>query len=339
MSRFSKLQRIFQSAISQAAADSGMLLGQELSVTSVTLAEVTSDNFIAGVEDACLVAGVNSLGDYPGTFYLVFSLRDAIVMSGSLLGIPPARIAEKSRLAIMEADDFDAFSEILNQMIGSFKSAVQPLLPKFQLKLLPSRRYVPQEEHEPGDELVPSGAYVILAAGLVMSGKELDRLHLLIPTDLALLMDPQEQAPEPQPQAEIGEPDVEGAEVAAEVPQTPLLLLDDDEEERHKRAGELEAAGYKVFAVTIDSPLDQFYDRGIRLVIVSLDNVDDRALAIGMKLRALSRQAPLPVIMSASQWTRTTVLKALKFGARGIVAKPFAAEDLLAKVERYLKAA
>jgi hypothetical protein len=84
---------------------------------------------------------------------MVFSLRDAILMSGILLGIPPARISEKRKLLILEADDIDAFSEIANQIIGTFNTVFQPCLPnKFHLKQLPPTKFVPQMD-EVSDEL------------------------------------------------------------------------------------------------------------------------------------------------------------------------------------------
>jgi DNA-binding response OmpR family regulator len=41
--------------------------------------------------------------------------------------------------------------------------------------------------------------------------------------------------------------------------------------------------------------------------------------------------------MSAECWTRTAVLKALKYGARDIIMKPFNGDDVTTKVRRYCK--
>jgi DNA-binding NarL/FixJ family response regulator len=49
--------------------------------------------------------------------------------------------------------------------------------------------------------------------------------------------------------------------------------------------------------------------------------------------------SPLAIIMCAPNWTRTGVLKALKYGAKDILLKSCDADELVTKVSRFLKAA
>lgn len=358
MTTFLKLQTIFNEALAQAAKESGILLGKELAAQPVETLQTNKLSYFSDLENASFVVGVQSREEYPGVFYLVFALRDAIVMSSSLLGIPPARILEKKRLAIMEADDCDAFAEILNQMIGSFNSVLQPRLPnKVHLKLLPSKKFIPQQDQVTADEPVPEGEYLMLMAQLEMPGQELNRLDLLIPLSLANLFDPEGGAEASAPVAEAALPpavqqecsapvDLAGARKSSAANEdgaaqaTMVLILDDDQFERQQVTEALSAAGVKVVAASLDDNIKELFAAGaVKVALISLTNADDRELAVSIKLRALAHDSQLVIIMCAKQWTRTGVLKALKFGARDIVLKPCSAGELLAKVAKFLKAA
>ncbi len=358
MTTFLKLQMMFNEALSQATKESGILLGKELAAQPVDALQTNKLSYFSDLENASFVVGVQSNEEYRGVFYLVFALGDAIVMSSSLLGIPPARILEKKRLAIMEADDCDAFAEILNQMIGSFNSVFLPRLPnKVHLKLLPSKKFIPQQDQVTAEEPVPEGEYLMLMTQLEMPGQELSRLDLLIPLTLANLFDPEGGAEATAPVAEAAvspavqqecSPAAEPADAPTPAaasgdgaePATIVLILDDDQFERQQVTEALSAAGVKVVAASLDDNIkDLFAAGGVKVALISLTNADDRELAVSIKLRALAHDSPLVIIMCAKQWTRSGVLKALKFGARDIVLKPCSAGELLAKVEKFLKAA
>jgi ActR/RegA family two-component response regulator len=358
MTTFLKLQSIFNEALAQATKEGGILLGKELASQPAEALLTNKLSYFSDLENASFVVGVQSREEYSGVFYLVFALSDAIVMSSSLLGIPPNRILEKKRLAIMEADDCDAFAEILNQMIGSFNSVFQPRLPnKVHLKLLPSKKFIPQQDQVTAEEPVPEGEYLLLMTQLEMPGQELNRLNLLIPLSLANLFDPEggaeaiapvaEAAPSPTGQQEGCAPTGQAgarkpatADGSDETPATMVLILDDDQFERQKVTEALSAAGVNVVAASLDDNIKELFAAGgVKVALISLTNADDRELAVSIKLRALAHDSQLVIIMCAKQWTRTGVLKALKFGARDIVLKPCSAGELLAKVEKFLKAA
>ena len=118
MDGYTTLYGMLETALKQAGEESGMLLGQELSVALLDSLSTSKSSYFGGLDDGCFVLGVGSGDAYAGQFYLIFSLRDAIVLSSILLGIPPMRIQEKKRLCIIENDDIDAFSEIANMVNG-----------------------------------------------------------------------------------------------------------------------------------------------------------------------------------------------------------------------------
>ncbi|MGE3259523.1 MAG: response regulator, partial [Geobacter sp.] len=96
---------MLESALRQAGEEAGMLLGQGLTATLTDSLTFSKAAYFGDLDDGVFVMTIDSREEYPGQFYLVFNLRDAILMSSLLLGIPTARIQEKRRLSIIEADD------------------------------------------------------------------------------------------------------------------------------------------------------------------------------------------------------------------------------------------
>jgi hypothetical protein len=190
MDGYKTLCGMLETALKQAGEESGMLLGQELSIALSDSLATSKTSYFGDLDDGCFVLGVDSGEAYQGQLHLVFSLRDAIVMSSILLGIPPARIQEKKRLSIIENDDIDAFSEIANMVNGALNTVFQSTLPnKVRLKLLPPKKYVPEIDQLNEEDPLPDGDYLMFRSKLEMPGQEMNHLDVLIPVALGNLFD------------------------------------------------------------------------------------------------------------------------------------------------------
>lgn len=374
MDGFVNLTTIVNNAFRQAAEDSGMLLGQELTIGEADIIATNRATYFCDMDDVCFVAEVTASGEYSGTFHTVFGLRDAICMSGFLLGIPPARINEKRRLAIMEDDDVDAFSEIVNQTVGSFNSVFQPAFEnKVHLKVVPPKKFIPETTELTDTEPVPDGEYIMFRARMEMSGLEMGNLDILMPRDLAELFDPPQEEPEPVPEeaaveAEESVDDESAVEGGLDGDETPVaaaaagdadadagadagagsaedavprvLILEDDETDR-RMVGELLAdRGFQLVEARLDADIQEIFSQGgVQLVVLGIHNNDDRDMSLCIKIKAITQGKNLPIIMCAKEWTRTAVLKAVRYGARDIILKPYQGDDVLAKVDRFMNAA
>lgn len=353
MDGFTTLYGMLETALKQAGEESGMLLGQELSITLLDSLSTSKTSYFGGLDDGCFVLGVDSGEAYGGQFYLIFSLRDAIVMSSILLGIPPARIQEKKRLSIIENDDIDAFSEIANMVNGALNTVFQGTLPnKVRLKLLAPKKYIPEIDQLSPEEPLPDGDFLMFRSRLEMPGQEMNHLDVLIPLALANLFDPQPVAEEAvsEPEAEAAAAGRDGSGAGTEENAEPgaagptgvdsIVVLDDDEEQRQLMMELISFTGYQVAEGTLNADIKElFAGRNVRLVIIGSQDADDRELAVCIKVNAMRQDFPPPIIMSAECWTRTAVLKALKYGARDIIIKPFNSDDVASKVRRYCKIA
>jgi CheY-like chemotaxis protein len=342
MSAFEKLQSMLDAAMKQAGEESSMLLGQSLTVAASDLLNTDRKSYFGDEDNAIYVVGVESRESYPGRFYMLFALADAIVMSSILLGIPGPRIQEKRRLCIQEPDDIDAFGEIANQIIGSFNSVFQPKLPeKVHLKLLAPVKYVPGMD-ELTDELpLPEGSYLMYRAPLEIAGQEMNRLDIMIPHPLANLFDPQ---PEADAEAVVAAEDAEAAPAGenagkpAESPdQLRSILVLGDEDGRQVLVDGLASNGLNMIDASLGADVPRLLTQGdVRLAVIALKHTADRDLAICNRVVPLVGKGGGSVIVCAPEWTRNSVLKALKAGAKGIMVQPFDPQELNSKVDKFL---
>jgi hypothetical protein len=333
MAAYEKLQQMLDAAMKQAGEESGMLLGQNLTVAASDVLNTDRKSYLTGEDNAIYVVGVESREAYPGRFYLLFSLSDAIVMSSILLGIPGPRIQEKRRLSIQEPDDVDAFGEIANQVIGSFNSVFQPILPeKVHLKLLAPMKYVPELDSLTEELPFPEGSYLMYRAPLEIAGHEMNRLDILIPHPLANLFDPQGESAAAEA-ADVSQGEV--ADVSAGPLRSILVLGDDDG--RQEIVDGLAATGLNLVDAPLGADLPELFSQwDVRLAVVSLKHTADRDLAICRRIVPMAGKGGGSVLLCAPEWTRNAVLKALKAGAKGIMMHPFEPQELNAKVGRIL---
>lgn len=313
-----------------------MLLGQPLKVGASDLLNTDRKSYLAGEDSAIYVVGVESREAYPGRFYLLFPLADAIVMSSILLGIPPPRIQEKRRLSIQEPDDVDAFGEIANQVIGSFNSVFQPKLPdKVHLKLLAPQKYIPEVDTLTEETPFPEAPYLMYRAPLEIPGFEMNRLDIMIPPELANMFDPQplEAAAEVEP---LPEPEPE-AEEAGESGALRSILVLGDERCREELVGGLAPTGLNLIDGPLGADIPALLSQGdVRVAVICLKTTADRDLTICRRVAPLLEKTGGSLVVCAPEWTRTSVLKVLKAGAKGILMPPYDPDELSSRVGKIL---
>lgn len=347
MDGFVKLHEMLETALRQAGEEAGMLLGQELVATLTDSLPFSKTAYFADLDDGVMVLTIESREEYAGYFYLLFNLRDAILMSSMLLGIPAARIKEKQRLSIIEPDDVDAFGEIGNMVNGALNTVFQSTLPdKSHLKLLGAKQYVPEIDTLSDDEPIPNGDFLLFRAKLEMDDQEMHYLDLMVPVGLGNLYDPQPDEPEV---TEAAEDDTVEADEGTKADQAKpviagtsgddtIVLFEDVDTDRKELAEALGFTGMKITEALVDADVKEVFSKGnVRLVMICSEDADDRELAVCIKINALRQDKPVPVMMCARRWTRTAVLKALKYGARDIIMKPCEPAELTEKINRMLK--
>ena len=119
-----------------------------------------------------------------------------------------------------------------------------------------------------------------------------------------------------------------------------ILIIEDDAEELQHVRELLAGSGFNTISAALNSNIaDLLEGKPVKAVVVGMNKGNEREFSICTRINTVCERYSLPIIMSASQWTRTGVLKAVKHGARGILIKPYNADELLEKLGKFLDAA
>jgi len=103
---------------------------------------------------------------------------------------------------------------------------------------------------------------------------------------------------------------------------------------------ELASNGLELIDAPLNADLHGLLAQGdVRLAVISLKHTADRDLSICNRVVPLVGRNGGSVLLCSAEWTRTSVLKALKAGVKGILMPPIDSQELTARVSKLLEAA
>jgi chemotaxis protein CheY-P-specific phosphatase CheC/ActR/RegA family two-component response regulator len=74
----------------------------------------------------------------------------------------------------------------------------------------------------------------------------------------------------------------------------------------------------------------------VRGLVLAMDEIGDQSFSVAIKVRTAFGES-VPLMAAGSQWTRSKVLQAVKYGVCDILVTPASAEEVLEKVEAHFK--
>ena len=230
-----------------------------------------------------------------------------------------------------------------------------------------------------GDEPFPEGDYYLASFAIHMEGFELHRMQLLFPAeifDLDAAAAPQEAAAAPEPAATTAAPAAaaatapaaattapppsghqqsvasqaaaefaaatsQPAATAAPPPSGPplVLVISDENDAAQPFAAALTSAQYDCKVLTFQEDIKApFQTNQILGAILVMSQVSEKGFATAIKLQS-SGQALPPLIFAGPEWTRTTVLRAVKYGAQDILIVPASENEIEEKINQHFRKA
>ena len=108
-----------------------------------------------------------------------------------------------------------------------------------------------------------------------------------------------------------------------------ILIIENDSVEAKKIQTEIERINIATKTISFNDSINPHLTSGLKLVIIVLHEVDEQAYGIAIKLRAMKT---IPIIAAGSAWTRSRVIKAVKYGVTDILLTPANADDIHEKI-------
>ncbi|MBD1401582.1 hypothetical protein [Pelovirga terrestris] len=360
---------VFNTTIGQIGEEIGALLGQTLKCSDTQLVMTTKEDFFATqCQEKSILTQLKVSGDKKGVGYLITQVPDAIAMGGTLIMLPDDQIAEQMGKGEFDGEVSDAYGEIANILAGSLTQVFLDRFPK-QLRFVrtESQAVVPTKIDPSSDQPFAEDTYYLASFAIAMDGYELHRLYLIFPADLfdldapaATIAEVQAAAAEPvQPTAvQPGVQPPAAGEWGGPPPETPVgsaavaatdaacvdgppivLILSDQPTTAQPFVDILTGAAYDCrllsFQDDIKGLLQQHQVLGIFLVMAQ---VGEKGFAAAIKLQSAGRTLP-PLIFAGEEWTRSAVLRAVKYGARDILVIPASTDEIQDKVTLHFKKA
>lgn len=289
-----------------------------------------------------VIANMDVVGELEGKSHLILNLRDAIRIGGALIMLPASELESVVAEEEFGEDTKDAFGEIANIIAGVYTAVFEEQYTK-RLRFIKTdlNQIVPMKVDPEADEPFPNDEYYLSTMDLSMEDNVFGKVNVIFPLELLQLeglragqkmaddavsadtvavkeLSPRQEsgrsaAPEP-----IGQP--------VQQPVSPdILLIGDDEAEAGKIASVLNGMGFSVKSLSFKDNVHNFIPGQLKAIYLVMKDVNEQAFGVAIKV---SSACSLPLIAAGPGWTRTKVIKAVKYGVLDILLTPAAKEDI-----------
>ena len=322
--------------------EASALLGGSLKITPLSNQALIKEDFLDQAGGKQIIARMDLRGGKEGEAFLFVDLKSAVYLGGCLIMLPEAELEETVRNGEFGEDARDAYGEVTNIIagvlttvfeeqyrgkIGFVKTAIDPILPS---KIDP----------ETDDVFINQGYYLALGE-MKYNDRELGKIQLLVPInvfDLEELLEKNETEEDEAANASKKK-STSSVEGGSDEPQrlqnderrnVDMLIITDDDTEAGQVASLLEGKGYGVRVLHFKDPVNSVLSTQTQMVFLIMREVSEQGFGVAIKVSSSGLSVPL--VAAGPAWTRTAVLKAVKYGACDILITPSSSEDVEEKL-------
>ncbi|EAT15788.1 hypothetical protein HTZ97_14760 [Desulfuromonas acetoxidans] len=344
--------RALKASLTQCAEEVGSMLGLELELENLTTRYVSKEEYFSRPGKKAIAAEMLVTGDSEGTGYFITELKDAIYFGGTMIMLPEEEIENHTKSGELGEDLEDAFGEVANIISGGLVQNFDEMYPrKFHLKKGDLHLFTPTKVKVEDPEPFPDDEYYQVSATLNCEERDLGELSFLCPISVLHL------APRPAPTGGWGEPEqaaqpekkataapaaatepAEKAKPAAAPEEKPaaIVIVGDDDAQKNFFASSLTAAEPAILQFSTGDNFSEARQFSVLGAFLIMNNVDEQSFAHMIKVRS-EIPAQKPLIVAGPQWTRSDVIKAVRYGANDILLTPATEDEIREKVETNLK--
>ncbi len=360
-----RIDQLLETCLTRAGEEVGALLGGTLAITPKENGVFSKEELLEQAGGKQVMARMEVRGDGEGQSYLFMPIKDSIFLGGTMIMLPDTELDEVVRNEEFGEDAEDAYGEIANIIAGVYTAVFEEQYRKnIGFVKTGLETIVPIKIDPDSDDVIPRDIYYLSAGEMSFNGQQLGRIQAVFPAELfelESLAQPEVPAePDVEESAAVGKSPAgtggdtssarairsadsgQGAETSgggevsgqSESESADILLFTDDDVEAESIAVMLARDGYSPRVLHYRDPAGNYLSPAISLVFLVMKEINEQGFGMAIKLSSAGIQVPL--IASGPAWTRTTVLKAVKYGASDILITPAAAEDVREKLEANL---
>lgn len=358
---------VLGNAFKEIAKDLSDLIGQSVRCAGPSFQPLSKADYLALPRDKGALTHLSASGDFEGEALLIVRQRDAVLFGGTLIMLPDEELAAKVKSGKFEGEESDAYGEVANIITGALTKVLDEQYPrKLHLKRGDIEPLVATKVDAEGPKPFPPGDYYLATCQLALEKKTLGELDLLFPlAALAVKFEaPAEQGASPEKTRElpasreaapaasrgitqanaISSADLAALQAAATQPdETPgdggdgtILIVAENPEAAAPFSSLLKGRQRDHLVVRFQDNLKQALNgHRVNGIFLVMSQVSEQGFAAAIKVKAKLPKGT-PLIMAGPQWTRSAVLKAVRYGARDILITPASDEEIAEKLGRHM---
>jgi chemotaxis protein CheY-P-specific phosphatase CheC len=346
------VQEFLLEGIVPAQDELGALLGTSPEFIEQQTRHLARNDLLAKTKGKQVLTKFRISGDKEGEGYILFPLKDAIYFGAILLMIPPDSITEAIKNGNFDGEVADAFGEITNILVGCCSNQFKTGFPlKLNLKKETIETIVPT--HVDLTSTVPFEAeeYYLLSTQIRMEDRIYGPLEIIFPSEtlgLPKLTGQRESIGEKRiTKQESDQPQRRKSGSGQKTDpvfnndghddQTRIIsVISQDESQFEILQKNFAQENVEVMLLSPESDLKHYLThKNLCCVFLFIKKVNDLGFAQTIKARTALKKG-CPLIVAGPEWTRTKVLKALKYGATDILITPAGSESILKKFQKHL---
>jgi chemotaxis protein CheY-P-specific phosphatase CheC/ActR/RegA family two-component response regulator len=359
-----RIDQLLANCLEKIGEEVGALLGGTLKIQPEENGVFSKEGLLEQAGGKQVLARMEVRGEGQGESYLFVSLKDAIFLGGTLIMLPDAELEEVVRNEEFGEDAEDAYGEIANIIAGVYTAVFEEQYRK-SLGFVKTglETVIPVKIDPDSDDVLPKDLYYVSSGAISYNDNALGRLQMVFPAALLELaaLAGEEVSEEPEPAAQAVAQKADGTAAGDTAPQSirsgspeqgavkngnagvsaadsseaaNILLFTDDDTEAGSIADLLAGQGYTPRILHYRDAAADYLSSAVTLVFLIMQEVNEQGFGMAIKLSSSGLKVPL--IVGGPAWTRTTVLKAVKYGAADILMTPATVEDICEKLEANL---
>ncbi|MBU0943599.1 MAG: hypothetical protein KJ804_16730 [Proteobacteria bacterium] len=331
------------------ADEVGALLGKDVKLTEHEVRLVSKeDYFFDEASGKQILVNMDVVGEIEGKGYLFVGLKDAIYIGGTLIMLPPSELDLVVNDEDFSEDTEDAYGEIANIISGVYTAVFEEKYPQ-KCRFIKNglEKVIPLKVDIASQEPMPDQLYYMDSSRLTIGTCELGKIQMLFPATLLQLeqlsqvaahaderSDESGRTAAPGTGIAVG---AESEEIGASLQANnngsrdpELLIVSNNKQECVKVTAVLNERNISYRVLNYKDSVSDYLPGEVRAIFLLMADVDEKGLGVAIKISGVSQ---VPLIAAGPEWTRTKVIKAVKYGVDDILLTPASSDDIGEKID------
>jgi chemotaxis protein CheY-P-specific phosphatase CheC len=336
MSDNAHITAIFEALAEKLASGLTDLLGCEMEVSLISEQRVSKSDFFASFRKKLVMANMDVSGSRDGKMQCFCQLKDAVLLGGTLIMLPPAELEKQVRKEEFSEDEADAYGEIVNIVSGELCQAFDEMaVDKLHFKKTDIEVVLPAKVNIDAQDPFPPGEIYQVSFNLTLEGQQLQTMEMVFPPRLLGLESEEVHIPV-EPEVVMPVEQASTPETSENVTECRVLVIAGRKEDVHDLTDACIAEGFVPQIAGYQADFQPFGPSGatpVKGVVFTMDDTKELGLAAIIKAKAVFGGS-VPLIAAGGQWTRSQVLQAVKYGVCDIVVMPASPDDIREKLRQ-----